>query len=65
MATTRKAKREDRFKITASVRAWHAAVRMRRAQPTDAGEPPPKTVFHAFRMRVADQYGGSKSTSAT
>ncbi|MCP3920042.1 MAG: hypothetical protein GY711_31315 [bacterium] len=45
MSNIEKAQRKDRFKIPASVRAWHVSARMRRTQKTDTGEAPPEIML--------------------
>ncbi|MCB1929451.1 MAG: hypothetical protein KDH17_15650 [Rhodocyclaceae bacterium] len=56
MATPRKASRNERFQTTARVAAWHRSVRTRHLRQKDGDSAPPASVFHAFRMEIAEHY---------
>ncbi|MCB1917806.1 MAG: hypothetical protein KDG52_19100 [Rhodocyclaceae bacterium] len=64
MATPRKANRDERFKTTAKVAAWHRSVRMRHLRRKDDDSRPPASVFHAFRMALAEQYPPRKPAAS-
>lgn len=60
MTTSRKANRSDRGKLLSQVKEWHDARRMPRGQRPSSGNEPPKSIFHAFGLGVADDYGPAK-----